>query len=66
MGMPTATVKMRGPDGATHTAAGIGTGPVDASYKAIDSVVGVAAQLVDYSVSSVTEVRTGFDCRSHR
>ncbi len=31
-------------------------GPVDAAYKAIDSLVRVEAELVDYSVSSVTQV----------
>jgi hypothetical protein len=31
------------------------TGPVDAAYKAIDGLVRVDAQLVDYSVNSVTE-----------
>lgn len=31
------------------------TGPVDAAYKAIDGLVRVDAELVDYSVNSVTE-----------
>lgn len=30
-------------------------GPVDAAYKAIDGLVRVDAELVDYSVNSVTE-----------
>lgn len=30
-------------------------GPVDAAYKAVDSLIKVPAQLTDYSVSSVTE-----------
>lgn len=55
MGMPTATVKMRGPDGIARVASGIGTGPVDAAYKAIDSLVRVEVQLVDYGMNSVTE-----------
>lgn len=33
MGMPTATVRMRGPDGISRVASGIGSGPVDAAYK---------------------------------
>lgn len=33
MGVPTATVIMRGPDGISRTASCIGTGPVDATYK---------------------------------
>jgi 2-isopropylmalate synthase len=41
MGLPTATVKMVGPDGITRAATGMGTGPVDAAYKAIDSLVRV-------------------------
>ena len=40
-GLPTATVQMLGPDGITHVATGLGTGPVDAAYKAIDSLVRV-------------------------
>ncbi len=54
-GLPTATVRMLGPEGISRTAAGIGTGPVDAAYKAIDSLVRVPACLLDYSVNSVTE-----------
>ena len=33
MGMPTATVRLRGPDGAAHVQAAVGTGPVDAAYQ---------------------------------
>ncbi|KAI3429866.1 hypothetical protein D9Q98_010177 [Chlorella vulgaris] len=55
MGMPTATIRIRGPDGITRVASSVGSGPVDAAYKAIDSLVRVQAELVDYSVNSVTE-----------
>ncbi len=55
MGLPTATVKMRGPDGMTRVASGIGAGPVDAAYKAVDALVRVNAQLLDYSVNSVSQ-----------
>lgn len=55
MGMPTATVRVVGPDGISRVASGIGTGPVDAAYKAIDSLVRVPNDLIDYSVTSVTE-----------
>lgn len=55
MGMPTATVQMRGPDGIVRIGVGVGTGPVDAAYKAVDSLVRVDAELLDYTVSSVTE-----------
>ena len=41
MGLPTATVRMRGPDGIARTSTGMGTGPVDAAMKAIDSQVRV-------------------------
>ncbi|PNH00296.1 2-isopropylmalate synthase B, partial [Tetrabaena socialis] len=55
MGMPTATVQMKGPDGIARIGVGVGSGPVDAAYKAVDSLVRVDADLVDYSVSSVTQ-----------
>ena len=41
MGLPTATVRLMGPDGEVQTGTGMGTGPVDAAYKAIDSIVKV-------------------------
>src|SRR5512139_1381590 len=34
MGMPTATIRLKGPDGKLYVQAAIGTGPVDACYKA--------------------------------
>jgi 2-isopropylmalate synthase len=51
---PTATVKIRTPDGAELMDAAIGTGPVDAVYKAINRVVDVPNQLIEFSVQSVT------------
>ena len=54
-GMPTATVKLTGPDGRTQVAAEVGTGPVDAVYKAIQSLVHVPCTLLEYTVQSVTE-----------
>ena len=39
--MPTATVRLRGPDGIDRTATGMGVGPVDAAFKAIDELVRV-------------------------
>ncbi|MCA9971969.1 MAG: 2-isopropylmalate synthase [Anaerolineales bacterium] len=53
--LPMASVRLRGPDGRFHTAATIGTGPVDATYKAIDAIVGVNATLLEYAVRSVTD-----------
>ena len=55
MGMPTATVRLRGPDGVIHTKAAIGTGPVDATYKAIDEIVNVPTTLLEFSVHAITE-----------
>ncbi len=55
MGMPTATVRLRGPDGVIHTKAAIGTGPVDATYKAIDEIVNVPITLLEFSVHAITE-----------
>src|SRR5258706_2510889 len=46
MGMPTATVRLRGPDGVVRTVAFTGTGPVDATYKAIDSIVNIPCTLL--------------------
>ena len=55
LSLATASVRLRGPDGAVHVAASVGTGPVDAAYRAIDELVGRPATLTDYSVRSVTE-----------
>jgi 2-isopropylmalate synthase len=55
MGMPTATVRLRGPDGKIHTQASIGTGPVDATYKAIDTIIKVPASLLEFNIHAVTE-----------
>ncbi|MHC5614167.1 MAG: 2-isopropylmalate synthase [Nostoc sp.] len=51
---PTATVTLRTPQGEDLTDAAIGTGPVDAVYKAINRVVNVPNQLIEFSVQSVT------------
>ncbi len=51
---PTATVTIRKPSGEELTDAAIGTGPVDAVYRAINRVVNVPNQLIEYSVQSVT------------
>ncbi|KAL3944509.1 MAG: hypothetical protein SGBAC_001430 [Bacillariaceae sp.] len=54
-GIPTATVKMRGPDMVERFTASTGTGPVDAVYKAIDQIMGISVELESYSLTSVTE-----------
>jgi 2-isopropylmalate synthase len=55
MGMPTATVRLRGPNGELHVHAAIGTGPVDATFRAIDAIVGMPNTLLEYSVRAITE-----------
>jgi len=52
---PTATVTVLTPEGEERTDAAIGTGPVDAIYKAINRVVDIPNELIEYSVKSVTE-----------
>ncbi len=52
---PTARVQLRLPDGTFHTQVAQGTGPVDATYKAIDAIVNVPCELVEYNVHAVTE-----------
>ena len=54
-GIPTATVKMLGPDMVERYVATTGTGPVDATYKAIDSIMGVSVELETYQLSAVNE-----------
>ncbi len=54
-GIPTAAVNLIGPDGKGKADASLGTGPVDAVYKAINRIVGVANTLTEFSVKSVTE-----------
>jgi len=54
MGMPTATVRLRGPDGVVRTVAFTGTGPVDATYKAIDSIVNIPCTLLEFNVHAIT------------
>lgn len=51
---PTATVGILTPDGQELMDAAIGTGPVDAVYKAINRVIDLPNQLIEYTVQSVT------------
>ncbi len=55
MGMPTATVRLTCPDGESRVAVSMGTGPVDASFRAIDELTKAPAELVEYSINAVTE-----------
>ena len=54
-GMPTAAVRLITPDERVIEDAALGTGPVDAVYKAINRLVGVPNKLTEFSVKSVTE-----------
>ncbi|HNT75694.1 MAG TPA: 2-isopropylmalate synthase [Anaerolineae bacterium] len=53
--IPTATVRITGPDGQMVCDADHGTGPVDAIYRAINRVIGEPNQLIEFSVQAVTE-----------
>jgi 2-isopropylmalate synthase len=55
MGMPTATVRLRGPDGSLQVQASTGTGPVDAAYKAIDGIIQAPNSLEEFSIRAITE-----------
>lgn len=55
MGMPTATVRLKGPDGKLHVHASMGSGPVDAAYKAIDAIVKTPSTLLEFNVHAITE-----------
>jgi 2-isopropylmalate synthase len=52
---PTATVRLIAPDGAIKADAALGTGPVDAVYRAINRIVAVENELTEFHVKSVTE-----------
>ena len=52
---PTATVRMLLPTGEAREAVAIGDGPVDAAYRAIDSLVQVPGELEEFAVQSITE-----------
>jgi 2-isopropylmalate synthase len=54
-GMPTATLRLRDPWGVLHTQASIGTGPVDAVYRAVDAIVKVQTELLEFRVKAITE-----------
>lgn len=54
-GVPTAAVRLIGPDGKMKEDAALGTGPIDALYKAINRIVKVSNSLTEFTVKSVTE-----------
>ncbi len=53
--IPTATVRIRRPNGQTVCDADHGTGPVDAVYRAINRVIGEPNELIEFSIQAVTE-----------
>ena len=52
---PTATVTLRDSTGQTVQDAGIGDGPVDAIYSAIQRLTGIKMALTDYRIRSITK-----------
>lgn len=54
-GIPTASVVLIGPGGQALADAALGTGPVDATFKAINKIVGVPNTLTEFSIKSITE-----------
>ncbi len=52
--VPTATVRIRRPDGEIVQDAATGDGPVDAIFKAVERVTGIAANLREFAVRGVT------------
>jgi 2-isopropylmalate synthase len=53
--MATATLSLSDPEGNVRQDAAIGTGPVDAVYKAMNRITGIVPMLTEFSVKSVTE-----------
>jgi 2-isopropylmalate synthase len=53
--VPTATVRLLGPERQVLLHTATGTGPVDAAYKAIDALVGVPNELTEFSIKAITE-----------
>ncbi len=62
MGLSTATVKLVGLDGVQYVGSAMGTGPVDAAYKAVDTTVKAPVMLLEYGMNAVTE---GIDAIAH-
>jgi 2-isopropylmalate synthase len=53
--VPTATVRLIGPQGQALVHTTTGTGPVDAAYKAINALVGLPNELTEFAIKAVTE-----------
>ncbi|MCX6021709.1 MAG: 2-isopropylmalate synthase [Chloroflexi bacterium] len=54
-GVPTASVRLRCPDGEVRSHSAIGNGPVDAIYKAISGIVTEPHVLAEFLVKAITE-----------
>jgi 2-isopropylmalate synthase len=54
-GLATATVRVKCPDGNVAVSAIVGSGPVDAAFKAVDAIVDAPVTLLEYLVHAVTE-----------
>ncbi len=71
--IPTATLRLRGPKDELLEDAATGDGPVDAVYRVIGRLTGVAARLKDYRIRAVTmgmdaqgEVSVEVECQGQR
>lgn len=53
--LPTASIRMRNQEGEEVWATGHGNGPLDAAFKAVDSIVEAPNELLEYSVQALTE-----------
>jgi 2-isopropylmalate synthase len=53
--IPTATVRLIGPEGRVFVDSDTGTGPVDAIYRAINRVVQRPSELIEFSINAITE-----------
>lgn len=52
--IPTATVQLKNPEGVIMVDSDHGTGPVDAIYRAINRIVKVENELIEFSIQNVT------------
>jgi 2-isopropylmalate synthase len=52
--VPTATIRIIGPENEVLADASVGNGPVDAVYKAINRIITIPNNLIEFSVRSVT------------
>ena len=55
MGMPTASIRLKDSEGIIHIQACVGTGPVDAAFKAIDAIIQAPNSLQEFVIHAVTE-----------